>query len=62
MINQSPKWSPCMAKMNNCPCGWTIISPLGDADVIKHTRIHLSENHPGMTISDDEIKKKLITL
>ena len=51
-----------MAKMNNCPCGWTIISPLGDADVIKHTRIHLSENHPGMTISDDEIKKKLITL
>jgi hypothetical protein len=51
-----------MAKMNNCPCGWTIISPLGEDDVVMHTKIHLAQTHPGMAITEDEIRKKLITL
>ena len=36
-----------MAKMITCMCGWTIISPLGDADVLRHTQLHLKDNHPG---------------
>jgi hypothetical protein len=51
-----------MAKMNTCPCGWTIISPLGEEDVLKHTKIHLADNHPGSAITDDEIRKKLVTI
>ena len=46
-----------MADMATCACGWTVISPLGQADAIKYVRIHLKDSHPGTTITDDEIRK-----
>ena len=51
-----------MASINACPCGWTIISPLGQEDVKKHTLIHLKDAHPGMVISDDEIMQHIKTI
>ena len=48
-----------MAAMNVCPCGWTIISPLGEEDVKKHTLIHLRDAHPGTSMTEDEIKQHI---
>ncbi len=51
-----------MAKMTTCPCGWVLISPNGDDDVIKHVSIHLADHHPGTTLTKDEMRKKIINL
>ncbi len=45
--------------MNACPCGWTIISPLGPDDVKKHTLIHLKDCHPGTSMTDEEIMQHI---
>ena len=45
----------CMAAMNTCSCGWTIISPIGAEDCAMHTMIHLKEHHPGTVMSREEI-------
>jgi hypothetical protein len=41
--------------MNVCSCGWTIVSPLGVEDCVKHTMIHLKDNHPGTVMTHDEV-------
>jgi predicted small metal-binding protein len=51
-----------MAKMINCPCGWTLISPQGDEDIIKHTMIHAKDCHPGLTETEDEVVKMIKTV
>jgi len=51
-----------MAKMLTCPCGWTLISPQGEEEVMKHIGIHLRDIHPGMSITDDEISKMIRTV
>ncbi len=45
-----------MAKMATCACGWTVISPQGEEQVTKHTRIHLQDIHPETSITDAEIR------
>jgi len=44
-----------MASMVSCDCGWTLVSPSGDADVKKHASIHAADAHPGMTITDEQM-------
>ncbi len=44
-----------MAKMIPCDCGWTIISPQGEADVKKHAMIHVKDAHPGMNVTDEHV-------
>jgi predicted small metal-binding protein len=44
-----------MGAMNVCSCGWTIVSPLGAEDCVKHTMIHLRDAHPGTIMTHDEI-------
>ncbi len=51
-----------MAKMGTCPCGFTVISPKDDSEVIRHISMHLSEDHPGTAMSNDEIRKKIVSL
>ncbi|HEX2558279.1 MAG TPA: hypothetical protein VHK86_08140 [Nitrososphaera sp.] len=51
-----------MAKMLTCPCGWTVISPQGDEDIKKHTRIHLTDTHPGTSMTEEEIGKIIKTV
>ena len=51
-----------MAKMATCPCGFTIISPMGEDDVLNHIRKHLTDHHPGTVTTDDEIRKKVFNL
>ncbi len=51
-----------MAKMGNCACGWTIITPLGDEDVKKHVRIHLKDDHPGTILSDEDMQRLIRNL
>ena len=48
-----------MGAMNVCSCGWTIVSPLGAEDVVKHTMIHLKDNHPGSSLTPDEIMARI---
>jgi predicted small metal-binding protein len=48
-----------MASMTSCPCGWTIISPQGENDVLKHMKTHLSDTHPGTAMKDEEIMKTI---
>jgi len=51
-----------MGKMLTCPCGWTVISPQGEEDVIKHVAIHLRDVHPGTVRREEEIKKQIKTV
>lgn len=51
-----------MGSMTTCPCGWTLMSPLGDEDVKKHTLIHLRDAHPGTSVTDEEMKQKIKTI
>jgi len=51
-----------MASMLTCPCGWTIISPQGVDEVKKHTKMHLGDIHPGMTMTEEEIGKIIKTI
>ena len=44
-----------MASMIACDCGWTLVSPAGDADVEKHAKMHAADAHPGMTITDEQM-------
>ena len=44
-----------MAKMITCACGWTVISPQGEEQAVKHIRIHLSDIHPETSVTDAEI-------
>jgi predicted small metal-binding protein len=46
-----------MAKLMTCACGWTLISPLGEEDIVKHTMLHLKENHPGSAMTPAELRK-----
>lgn len=44
-----------MASMVSCDCGWTLVSPAGDADVKKHASMHAADAHPGMTITEEQM-------
>jgi len=48
-----------MAKMITCACGWTVISPQGEEDAIKHTTLHLKDVHPGTVITREEMKQMI---
>ena len=48
-----------MAKMITCMCGWTIISPLGDADVLRHTQLHLKDNHSGTSMTEMDLQRMI---
>jgi predicted small metal-binding protein len=48
-----------MTKIASCPCGWTVISPQGEEEAAKHSRIHLQDIHPEASISDAEIAKMI---
>lgn len=45
-----------MAKMITCPCGWTVISPQGEDQAIKHILIHLHDIHPETAVNEAEIR------
>jgi hypothetical protein len=51
-----------MAKMASCPCGWVVISPQGEGDAVKHTAIHLKLHHPGTDLSNEEMRKKVLSV
>jgi predicted small metal-binding protein len=51
-----------MAKMTTCPCGWVVISPQGEEDAVKHTAIHLKTHHPGIEVSSEEMRKKVLSV
>jgi hypothetical protein len=53
-----------MAKMKVAVCpaeGFTIKSPYGEEDVIKHLRLHAELHHPDMKNVKDEELMKMIT-
>jgi predicted small metal-binding protein len=51
-----------MGKMSTCPCGFIVISPQGEEQVIKHMALHLRDVHPGSSMSEDEIRKTVKTV
>ena len=51
-----------MAKMGSCACGWTVITPLSEEDVIEHVKIHLNKHHPGTKISEGELRTLVKTI
>jgi hypothetical protein len=51
-----------MAKMMSCDCGWTLISPMGEDDVMKHGMKHVADAHPGTNFTDDEMMKMMKTV
>jgi hypothetical protein len=51
-----------MAKMMSCDCGWTLITPMGEGDLMKHAKMHVADAHPGMMLSDAEMMKMMKTV
>ena len=51
-----------MAKMMSCECGWTMITPMGEGDLMKHVKMHMMDAHPGMNMSDDQMMKMMKTV
>lgn len=45
--------------MATCPCGWTVISPQGEEQAAKHSRIHLQDVHPEASLTEAEILKMI---
>jgi len=48
-----------MASMIACDCGWTLVSPSGDADIKKHAAIHVSDAHPGMSVTEEQMNEMI---
>jgi len=51
-----------MAKMMSCECGWTLITPMGEADLKKHAMMHVADAHPGMKVTDADMMKMMKTV
>ncbi len=51
-----------MAKMMSCECGWTLITPMGETDLMKHAKMHMTDAHPGMKMSDTDMMKMMKTV
>ena len=51
-----------MGKMMSCDCGWTMITPMGEGDLMKHAKIHVKDAHPGMKMSDSDMMKMMKTV
>jgi hypothetical protein len=51
-----------MASMMSCECGWTLVTPKGDGDLKKHAMMHMQDAHPGMHLSDEQMKKMMKTV
>lgn len=49
-------------KSFTCPtCGWTVITPFGDDDIVEHAILHSKQHHSGgLTRSNVEAVKKRI--
>ncbi|MBI3859117.1 MAG: hypothetical protein HY296_02595 [Thaumarchaeota archaeon] len=48
-----------MAEMATCPCGWMVISPQGEEQAMKHSRMHMADVHPEASLTDAEIMKMI---
>jgi len=48
-----------MGHMFTCSCSWTLITQEGEEDLKMHVKIHLADAHPGMVMSDEEIRKAI---
>ena len=47
-----------MGTIFSCPvCGWTVVSPEGEADVLKHAEMHAKDAHAAMNLTAADIKK-----
>jgi len=42
-----------------CDCGWTMITPMGEADLKEHAMMHVADAHPGMHVTNDQISKMM---
>jgi hypothetical protein len=51
-----------MAKMMSCECGWTLITPMGEGDLMKHAKMHVADAHPKMKVSDADMMKMMKTV
>lgn len=49
-----------MAKMTSCESGW--IAPMGEADLMKHAKMHVPDARPRMKMSDPDVRKKMKTV
>lgn len=46
-------------KVIQCDCEWTLNSPQGEADLLKHRKIHADDIHPEMNLSVEDLRKYL---
>jgi predicted small metal-binding protein len=46
-------------KKLSCECGFSITSPYGEENLLKHAKIHLKDKHPDMKTSDQELREMI---
>lgn len=51
-----------MANMMSCECGWTMITPMGEADLKKHVMMHMQDAHPSMRMTNEQMMKMMKTV
>ena len=44
-----------MGAIGTCPCGWTLVSPLGVDDVKKYSMMHMKEAHPQTVVTPEDL-------
>lgn len=50
------------AKQFTCSCGWTLISPVGEDDVLKYAEMHANEYHADMNLGREQLKGSIRTV
>ena len=55
MLARGCPWPQMIA----CDCGWTLVSPAGDADIKKHATMHVNDAHTGMNVTDEQMKEMI---
>jgi predicted small metal-binding protein len=50
-------------KQFSCPvCGWTLITPKGEEDLMKHVDMHGKEYHADMPMTPDQVRSATKTV
>ena len=44
-------------KTYSCPCGWTLTTPTGEDDIVKHVQMHLKDFHPKEKATKESIMR-----
>ena len=46
-------------KILTCECGFSITSPYGEENLLKHGKIHAQDKHPEWEVTEEELREMI---